>query len=192
MPIQPRTAYPQEHIYTQLVFRGVTLPLDADQVLRGNWRVKDNRDQLDATLVNDQKKRLPILCAELFVSVFSTLVPPMLHPASPPKITSILDQEKLLEVEDNTVYYSSASSGENVNMIPNDTPKTGGSCHAREVYDGEDRRCHARPSSFAEGRHREHRAWRAQVRQAPALAENCGKQKKADLLKAIVGPIDSK
>ena len=36
MPIQPRTAYPQEHIYTELVLSGVRLSLDADHVLRGS------------------------------------------------------------------------------------------------------------------------------------------------------------
>ena len=87
------TAYPQEHIYTELVVRGVTLPLDADQVFRGTWRVKDNRDHLEAKLVSDQKMCFPTTCAELFVSMFSTLLPRMLYPASPPKIASIMDQE---------------------------------------------------------------------------------------------------
>ena len=72
---------PHLHQYAQMQFKGVAVPLDEDQVVRGHWCIRDNWCHMTAQLYNPDKPWMVMTCSTLFKQQISKLAPPMLMPA---------------------------------------------------------------------------------------------------------------
>lgn len=105
-PLSDECADPSSHVYTEIAFKGVSVPLSDDCVIfKGHWRIDMNWSHLEATLVNPARpNELKFLCSKFFgPDRLKELVPIMDLPSAPApskSLPALPAPEHALAIED--------------------------------------------------------------------------------------------